>query len=127
MKSRIRGVVRMGKILHKRPIDYHPDCVEEYWITHTCNIKIPLERVKVVEPDGETWYDFNEELTKEEIEQGFIYFSENTLTLHGTQSTRDYIASCIDNINIKFDLNLKRKDCKVSNHQKCVEHEYVWK
>ena len=69
----------------------------------------------------------NEELTKEEIEQGFIYFSENTLTLHGTQSTRDYITACIDNINSKFDLNLKRKDCKVSNHKEDVYHEYVWK
>ena len=69
----------MGKILHKRSIAHHPDCVEEYWITHTCNIKIPLERLKIEEPDGEIWYDFNEELTKEEIEQGFIYFSENSL------------------------------------------------
>tara|TARA_R100000773_G_C4143660_1_gene68911 strand:+ start:145 stop:498 length:354 start_codon:yes stop_codon:yes gene_type:complete len=117
----------MSKILHKRSIDHHPDCVEEYWITHTCNIKIPLERLKIEEPDGEIWYDFNEDLTKEEIEQGFIYFSENTLTLHGTQSTRDYITACIDNINSKFDLNLKRKDCKVSNHKEDVYHEYVWK
>jgi len=57
----------------------------------------------------------------------FIYFSENTLTLHGTQSTRHYIKACIDNINFKFDLNLKRKDCRVSNHKEDVYHEYVWK